>query len=434
MNKKQLLRFIKGKVETESDLEVVKSRDGVVKTLGQVFEELKLSAKNLTLDHLDMHADKGTYHRFDRFNMKYNPFGYSLLREIFMKTDNHIGGRYFAEILKGITNDLEDNKYQMAEYRVSVYGKSPDEWNKLAEWFTRHQVFSNKVRFLIQVPRLYSVYRGTGAVASFEELLKNLFEPLMKVTVDPSSNPALHYLLQQVVGFDSVDDESKMEAPISASVPTADRWTKPDNPPYSYYLYYMHVNILSLNELRKSQGASTFKFRPHCGEAGDFAHNVSAFMLANSINHGITLRKCPGIQYLYYLAQVGVAMSPTSNNTLFLPYTKNPFPNYFKQGLNVSLSTDDPVQFHHTREPLMEEYNMVGQFYKLSSGDHCELARNSVLQSGFEASVKAHWLGDKYASGVNDMTKTNVPPTRIEFRRDTLKDELHLITTLETEI
>ncbi len=36
MNKKQLLRFIKGKVETESDLEVVKSRDGVVKTLGQV--------------------------------------------------------------------------------------------------------------------------------------------------------------------------------------------------------------------------------------------------------------------------------------------------------------------------------------------------------------------------------------------------------------
>ena len=56
-------------------------------------------------------------------------------------------------------------------------------------------------------------------------------------------------------------------------------------------------------------------------------------------------------------------MSPTSNNTLFLPYTKNPFPTYFKQGMNVSLSTDDPVQFHHTREPLMEEYNMVGQVF-----------------------------------------------------------------------
>lgn len=170
-------------------------------------------------------------------------------------------------------------------------------------------------------------------------------------------------------------------------------------------------------------------------------------MLANSINHGITLRKCPGIQYLYYLAQVpqttpstviicqvGVAMSPTSNNTLFLPYTKNPFPSYFKQGMNVSLSTDDPVQFHHTREPLMEEYNMVGQFYKLSAVDQCELARNSVLQSTFEHNVKAHWLGPDYMKGINDMSKTNVPPTRIEFRRDTLKDELHMITTLETEI
>jgi len=177
-----------------------------------------------------------------------------------------------------------------------------------------------------------------------------------------------------------------------------------------------------------------FAFRPHCGEAGDFAHNISAFMLGDSINHGITLRKCPGIQYLFYLAQVGIAMSPTSNNTLFLPYTKNPFPTYFKQGMNVSLSTDDPVQFHHTREPLMEEYNMVGQFYKLSSVDHCELARNSVLQSGFEHSVKQHWLGSKYAEGVNDITRSNVPPTRIEFRRDTLQEELRLIKTLETEM
>eukprot|EP00658_Telonema_sp_P-2_P008717 TRINITY_DN13295_c0_g1_i4.p1 TRINITY_DN13295_c0_g1~~TRINITY_DN13295_c0_g1_i4.p1 ORF type:complete len:302 (+),score=100.59 TRINITY_DN13295_c0_g1_i4:125-1030(+) len=278
------------------------------------------------------------------------------------------------------------------------------------------------------------VYRKSGAVQSFEELLRNLFDPLFQVSRDPSSNPALHWMLQQVTGFDSVDDESKMEVPITQSMPTAEKWTAPDNPSYTYYLYYMHVNILSLNELRKAQGLNIFTFRPHCGEAGDYCHNVSGFMLGHHINHGITLRRCPGIQYLFYLAQVGVAMSPTSNNTLFLPYTKNPFPMYFRQGLNVSLSTDDPVQFHHTREPLMEEYNMVGQFYKLSSVDQCELARNSVLQSSFEHNVKQHWLGDKYHKGVNEITKTNVPPTRIEFRRDTLRDELHLITTLETEI
>ena len=40
---------------------------------------------DLNVDTLDMHADKNTFHRFDRFNLKYNPFGQSRLREIFIK-------------------------------------------------------------------------------------------------------------------------------------------------------------------------------------------------------------------------------------------------------------------------------------------------------------------------------------------------------------
>lgn len=41
-----------------------------------------------------------TFHRFDKFNSKYNPVGASELREIFLKTDNLIGGDYFARIIK----------------------------------------------------------------------------------------------------------------------------------------------------------------------------------------------------------------------------------------------------------------------------------------------------------------------------------------------
>jgi hypothetical protein len=40
--------------------------------------------------------------------------------------------------------------------------------------------------------------------------------------------------------------------------------------------------------------------------------------------------------------------------------------------------------------------------------DMCELARNSVLQSGWEMQIKRHWLGDKwYYPGVegNDIVK-----------------------------
>lgn len=42
-------------------------------------------------------------------------------------------------------------------------------------------------------------------------------------------------------------------------------------------------------------------------------------------------------------------MSPLSNNALFLTYERNPITEFFKTGLNVSLSTDDPLQFHFTK-------------------------------------------------------------------------------------
>lgn len=97
-------------------------------------------------------------------------------------------------------------------------------------------------------------------------------------------------------------------------------------------------------------------------------------------------------------------MSPLSNNSLFLSYHRNPLYEYLMNGLNVSLSTDDPLQFHFTKvcdndddvynynqifvqEPLIEEYSIAAQVWKLSSSDMCELARNSVLQSGFEDKV-----------------------------------------------
>jgi len=76
-------------------------------------------------------------------------------------------------------------------------------------------------------------------------------------------------------------------------------------------------------------------------------------------------------------------MSPLSNNALFLTYERNPLPHFFRTGMNVSLSTDDPLQFHFTKEPLLEEYSVAAQIYKFSPADMCELARNSVLQSGF---------------------------------------------------
>lgn len=70
-----------------------------------------------------MHAHVDSFHRFDKFNLKYNPIGESRLRTIFLKTDNLIVGRYLAELTREVFSDLEASKYQMAEYRISIYGK-----------------------------------------------------------------------------------------------------------------------------------------------------------------------------------------------------------------------------------------------------------------------------------------------------------------------
>ncbi|EQD31470.1 AMP deaminase 2, partial [mine drainage metagenome] len=81
------------------------------------FDSLNLTVYDLSVDMLNMHADRNTFHRFDKFNAKYNPIGESRLREIFLKSDNHIKGVYFAQILKEVCADLEESKYQQAELR-----------------------------------------------------------------------------------------------------------------------------------------------------------------------------------------------------------------------------------------------------------------------------------------------------------------------------
>ncbi|CAL0330951.1 unnamed protein product [Lupinus luteus] len=443
MNQKHLLRFIKSKLRKEPDeitnfssyaicidMQVVIFRDGKYMTLKEVFESLDLTGYDLNVDLLDCHADKSTFHRFDKFNLKYNPCGQSRLREIFLKQDNLIQGRFLAEVTKQVLSDLEASKYQMAEYRISVYGRKQSEWDQLASWFVNNALYSKNAVWLIQLPRLYNVYRSMGIVTSFQNILDNVFNPLFEVTIDPNSHPQLHLFLMQVVGFDLVDDESKPERRPTKHMPTPAEWTNGFNPAYSYYLYYCYANLYTLNKLRESKGMTTIKLRPHCGEAGDSDHLAAAFLLCHNISHGITLRKTPVLQYLYYLAQVGIAMSPLSNNSLFLDYHRNPLPMFFQRGLNVSLSTDDPLQIHLTKEPLLEEYSIAAKVWKLSACDMCEIARNSVYQSGFSHQDKLHWLGDKYfLSGPegNDIHKTNVPSLRIAFRHETWKEEMQYI-------
>lgn len=83
--------------------------------------------------------------------------------------------------------------------------------------------------------------------------------------------------------------------------------------------------------------------------------------------------QAPVLQYLYYLAQIGIAMSPLSNNSLFLSYHRNPLPEYLSRGLIISLSTDDPLQFHFTKVSLTGRFAHAHVSYI-----NCTACKNTV--------------------------------------------------------
>lgn len=56
--------------------------------------------------------------------------------------------------------------------------------------------------------------------------------------------------------------------------------------------------------------------------------------------------------------------------------------------MSVKMATFEKILIlTSSQEPLMEEYSIAAQVWKLSSCDMCELARNSVVMSGFPHKV-----------------------------------------------
>eukprot|EP01083_Nonionella_stella_P240437 840539_1 len=216
---------------------------------------------------------------------------------------------------------------------------------------------------------------------TYQKILDNIFKPVLEAT----ENTKLYNFLKTLSAFDLVGDEKevhKFSLGYLTKTPP-DQWNGKADPPGIYQMYYIWRKITELNRKRKTKNLAPIVFRPHSGEAGSLDHLASGFLIAHGINHGINLKQNPVLEYLYYIKQIGITVSPTSNNLLYVPFEQNPFPDFFEAGLNVALSTDDPLFWHMSDIPLMEEYNTAQQLWHLSTADLCEIARNSVIQSSF---------------------------------------------------
>jgi hypothetical protein len=203
------------------------------------------AASHLTADRLGMQAEKAkVFRRFDNFNDTYNPMADQDLRTVFLKTSNLQGGKYFAELLQLVADRVRTSQFnEYIEPRLSIYGNAIKGWADLAHWAVHNKLVplvlpaapvpaaaaaaasnpddyepepeggtSSHVRYMIQIPRLFGIFATGGKVVTFEELLRNIFQPMVDATLRPEEHPELHAFLAQIGGIDCVDDESSADA------------------------------------------------------------------------------------------------------------------------------------------------------------------------------------------------------------------------------
>lgn len=486
MTKKHLLNVINLKLREEPDRIVFDDRKGLQLTLEQLFEPYfeATNSKRLNVDDLFefglIDRNFGSVDDSNVLNID-NDTDYeaimkneilSRIEQTFLRIENSINGEYLSTILKQVLSDYEKSKYQFGEIGINfnlldTYRAGQSKWDSLTDWIIDNKLVSYNVKWIIRIPRNYSILREQGQVKCFQDFLNLIFEPLFKVSINPLENPKLHYFMTKISAFDllSVDklhrDESLFEV---TRLQSPKKWTSTENPPYSYYLYYLFANFCKLNNFRKSRSMCTFNLRPHVASISDrsglgiITESLSTcFLLSKNIINGEKLENYPVLQYLYYLKQIGITMSPLCwNKTLQLSndddshiesnagfaYEKNPAIEFFQIGMRVSLSTNKPLFSSLTREPLIEEYSVAGSMHKLSGVDLCELCRNSVLISEYNGDLKRHWIGVKYnddtehhaigweSSDEFGIQRCNVPNMRLDYRIDSLNLEHRFIEKL----
>lgn len=362
--------------------------------------------QRVSIDHMCTMANKKMFKNFEEFNLAFQPMRSKPIKDLIFKPKS-LDGEYLE---KYITRqcDRAQKANIVLEPRISIKGRHYGEWEELAKWVHRRQVVHKHLAWAVQLPRIYQIWHGRN-VQSFGELVTNFFGPLFDATLHPEKHPELAWFLTQCLVIDTVDNEDKQDDYDISKLPAAVDYTVKDNPPYAYYHFYWWANMRALNRLRAERNMPLLQLRPHAGEAGAVHHLASAFLFADGISHGINLAKQPVLQYLYYLADIGISVSPISNKALFLPYVQNPFPKFFERGLNVTLTTDDPLMFHMTPTPLLEEYAHARTVWNLSMTDISEIAYNSLRLSSLSAARKAEL-------GMGNAERLNIPKRRTEYR------------------
>ncbi|MBN1899042.1 MAG: adenosine deaminase [Spirochaetes bacterium] len=120
----------------------------------------------------------------------------------------------------------------------------------------------------------------------------------------------------------------------------------------------------------------------HAGEAGGSENIKEAInvMGATRIGHGIKVVNDPELYQEVKVKQIPLEMCLTSNvqTTVASDYISHPFEQCYRDGLKVTINTDDPGVSHIT---LTDEYFLLKQYYHFSWDDIIKIASNSLTSS-----------------------------------------------------
>ncbi|CCK68960.1 metallo-dependent hydrolase superfamily protein KNAG_0B05270 [Huiozyma naganishii CBS 8797] len=435
---------------------------------------------------------------------------YYFLAKIFLEFDNAIEGEYLAQILIRFTiHLLEKSKYQLGQISVDFQFYDPKDsnaqtnnwWMKFSHWLIKWKLVSYNIRWNIQLSRVFPQLFAARKVSNFQDYFDSIFTPLF----ENQESKELDFFLRNVCSLDVVisqSDEYLWKIFADINLPPKDWVAEGDNPTISHYIYYTFANLARFNQLRHRKHKNTIPLRSYCSPSTSnrtsqfssttlyFTEKVESLvcnlLLCNGgLLQGEPIWNAPSLlEYLFYLFQIPIITAPlssvnvSSGNTDALlndqkgtlkqsngpeanpvklsrdisvagqyTYDKNPFMKMLRIGFKVCISSRS-VLFNssYTLEPMIEEYSVAASIYLLNAADLCELARNSVISSGYNGFYKAHWSGivienngDNVMSdplGLIDMwndkpednrIRHNVPNIRRKYRTETLEQEWEFI-------
>ncbi|HSL97122.1 MAG TPA: adenosine deaminase [Candidatus Deferrimicrobiaceae bacterium] len=151
--------------------------------------------------------------------------------------------------------------------------------------------------------------------------------------------------------------------------------------------------IESFHILREAATRLGMGFQVHAGEMGPPEGIVEALdvLHADRIGHGVQSIRDPELLERLIRDQVPLDVCPSSNVriSLFPTLEAHPVAEFWRRGVNMTISSDDPPFFHTT---LTDELRHVVRLAGLSRDDLAELQRRTVRAAFVTPEVKAGLL------------------------------------------